>query len=87
MNYINQYNMTLNVPGGDTVGTYGGFTAGGGHNFLSSVYGHGADQVLSFRVVTADGRYRSVSPTENRDLYHAMLGGGGSKHPLPSRRR
>jgi FAD/FMN-containing dehydrogenase len=78
-NYMNTYNMTMPVAGGETVGIYGGWTAGGGHNALSSVYGHGADQILAFQVVTADGRYRTVTPEENGDLFFAMLGGGGSK--------
>ncbi|KAK3390023.1 hypothetical protein B0H63DRAFT_519257 [Podospora didyma] len=75
MNYMDTYNMTMAVPGGDTVGAYGGWSAGGGHNLLSSSYGHGADQILSFQVVTADGRYRSVTPHQNADLFFAMLGG------------
>lgn len=79
-NYMGAYNMTMVVPGGDTVGAYGGWTAGGGHNFLSSSYGNGADQVLEFKVVTADGKYRTVTPHQNADLFFAMLGGGGSTY-------
>ncbi|KAK3934049.1 hypothetical protein QBC46DRAFT_429343 [Diplogelasinospora grovesii] len=77
-NHMATYNMTMVVPGGDTVGAYGGWSAGGGHNSLSSYYGLGSDSVLSFQVVTADGQYRSVSPYQNADLFFAMLGGGGS---------
>jgi FAD/FMN-containing dehydrogenase len=76
---MDKYNVTIEIPGGETVGAFGGWIAGGGHNFLSSIYGHGADQVLAFQVVTADGRYRLVTPEENGDLYYAMLGGGGSE--------
>ncbi|KAK3323188.1 hypothetical protein B0T19DRAFT_485619 [Cercophora scortea] len=79
-NYMDKYNITMVVPGGDTVGAYGGWIAGGGHNSLSSYYGHGSDQVLAFQVVTADGKYRSVSPHQNADLFFAMLGGGGSTY-------
>ncbi len=78
-NYMNKYNMTVEVPGGETVGAFGGWIAGGGHNLLSSLYGHGADQVLAFQVVTADGRYHSVTPEKNADLFYAMLGGGGGQ--------
>jgi len=74
-----KYNMTMPLPGATTVGAFGGWMAGGGHHFLSSLYGNGADQVLEFKVVTADGRYRTVTPFQNGDLYYAMLGGGGSK--------
>lgn len=38
----------------------------------------GADQVLSLQVVTADGTFRTASPTENTDLFWAIRGGGGS---------
>ena len=78
-NYMGKHNMTMPVPGGDTVGLFGGWIAGGGHHFLSSMYGQGADQVLEFKVVTADGRYRTVTPFQNGDLFFAMLGGGGGK--------
>ncbi|KAK1758945.1 hypothetical protein QBC47DRAFT_436313 [Echria macrotheca] len=79
-NYMGKYNTTMVTPGGDTVGVVGGFIAGGGHHLLSSLYGHGADQVLEFQVVTADGHYRTVTPHQNADLYFAMLGGGGSTY-------
>ncbi|KAK3312311.1 FAD binding domain-containing protein [Apodospora peruviana] len=79
-NYMDKYNMTMVVPGGDTVGAFGGWIAGGGHNSLSSSYGHGADQILAFQVVTADGKYRAVTPHQNADLFFAMLGGGGSTY-------
>ncbi|KAK4454491.1 hypothetical protein QBC34DRAFT_343125 [Podospora aff. communis PSN243] len=81
-NHMGTYNMTMPLPGGETVGVYGGWTAGGGHHFLSSLYGNGADQVLEFKVVTADGRYRTVTPFQNGDLYFAMLGGGGSTYGI-----
>lgn len=38
----------------------------------------GADQVLSLQVVTADGQFRTASPTENTELFWAIRGGGGS---------
>jgi hypothetical protein len=41
------------------------------------LFGLGADQVLELQVVTADGRFRTVSQNKNADLYWAMLGGGG----------
>ncbi len=53
--------------------------AGGGHSPLGSRYGLGADQALSIEVVTADGRFVTASPDENRDLFYAMLGGGPSE--------
>ncbi|EAQ89515.1 hypothetical protein CHGG_06134 [Chaetomium globosum CBS 148.51] len=53
-----------------------GFTMGAGHSSLSSSFGLGADQVLSYDVVTTDGRLVTASPTENSDLYWALSGGG-----------
>ena len=89
-NYMSKFNMTMAVPGGDTVGPFGGWIAGGGHHFFSSLYGQGSDQVLGFQAVTADGKYVTVSPNANEDLFFAMLGGGGSETPtfdLPRRER
>ncbi|KAK4144972.1 uncharacterized protein C8A04DRAFT_36112 [Dichotomopilus funicola] len=53
-----------------------GFTQGGGHSSLSTSFGMGADQVLAYEVVTADGRLVTASPTENSDLFWALSGGG-----------
>lgn len=57
-----------------------GFTQGGGHGILSNEYGLGADQTLSFEVVTAKGELVTASPTENSDLYWALSGGGGGTY-------
>lgn len=59
-----------------TVGLAGGFTQGGGHSALSTQFGLGADQTLSFDVVTANGDFITASPSENADLYWALSGGG-----------
>ncbi|KAF2005238.1 FAD binding domain-containing protein [Amniculicola lignicola CBS 123094] len=63
---------------GETVGIFGGYIQGGGHSPLSSLYGTGADQVLAYEVVTADGEFVTASSTSNPDLFWAMRGGGGS---------
>ena len=39
-----------------TVGHVGGYTQGGGHSPLTSIWGMAADQVLSLEIVTSDGR-------------------------------
>lgn len=77
--YMDKYNMTLVVPGGFTVGPYGGWMAGGGHSTIGSIYGLGSDQPLSLQVVTADGKFITADPDTNADLYYALRGGGGSK--------
>lgn len=66
------------VVGGDcpSVGLVGGYTQGGGHGTLSSLYGLGADQTLEWEVVTAEGKLVTASPEVNSDLYWALSGGG-----------
>lgn len=63
-----------------TVGLAGGFTQGGGHSVLSTNFGLGADQTLSFEVITADGKTLTASATQNTDLYWALSGGGGGTY-------
>ncbi|PWY68942.1 FAD/FMN-containing dehydrogenase [Aspergillus sclerotioniger CBS 115572] len=72
------YGTGIVVVGGEcpTVGLAGGFTMGGGHSALSTSFGLGADQTLSFEVVTASGEVVTASRTNNTDLYWALSGGG-----------
>ncbi|EAU38028.1 conserved hypothetical protein [Aspergillus terreus NIH2624] len=63
-----------------TVGLAGGYTQGGGHSALSTAFGLGADQTLSFEVVTAAGAVVTASRTENTDLYWALSGGGAGNY-------
>lgn len=46
------------------------------------LHGMGADQVLEMQVVTADGRFITVSEDNHPDLYWAMLGGGGGTYGI-----
>ncbi|KAI1391408.1 FAD-binding domain-containing protein [Hypoxylon trugodes] len=73
-------NNNVTVVGGEgrTVGVAGGYILGGGHSPLSSIYGMGADQVLSMEVVLADGRFVTASENSYPDLFWALRGGGGS---------
>jgi len=63
-----------------TVGIAGGYSMGGGHSTLSSVYGLSADNVLEWEVVTGSGEHVTASPTRNADLYWALSGGGGGTY-------
>ncbi len=69
----------LAVTGG-LVSTTGiaGFTLGGGIGYMMRKHGLACDNVTSFDVVTADAEVLHASPTENRELYWALRGGGGN---------
>ncbi|KAK1589797.1 FAD binding domain-containing protein [Colletotrichum navitas] len=73
-----EYNKVVVGGEGETVGVMGGYIQGGGHSPLSSIYGTGADQALSFEVVTVDGELVTANHTQNSDLFWALRGGGGS---------
>jgi hypothetical protein len=55
-----------------------GYTTGGGVGPLARTYGINADRVRAFEVVTGDGVFRRVTPTEHPDLFFALRGGKGA---------
>nr|WP_285555336.1 FAD-binding oxidoreductase [Streptomyces hygroscopicus] len=56
-----------------------GYTLGGGLSpLLGRAYGYAADRVRRMEVVTADGVIRTVTPTEEPELFWALLGGKGN---------
>jgi FAD/FMN-containing dehydrogenase len=69
----------LATPGG-TFGDTGvaGLTLGGGIGHLIGMHGLTLDNLLSARVVTADGEVVRASDEENGDLFWALRGGGGN---------
>jgi FAD/FMN-containing dehydrogenase len=53
-----------------------GYTLGGGLGWMARKYGTSADSVVSFEVVTADGRLVVASADENPELFWALRGAG-----------
>lgn len=72
-----QYGLAPVSGGCPTVGL-AGLTLGGGLGALAGKYGAACDNVLSARVVTADGRSHAVDALRNPDLFWAIRGGGGN---------
>jgi FAD/FMN-containing dehydrogenase len=55
-----------------------GYVVGGGLGWLGRRYGLACERVLSFDVVTADGRLVRADRENEADLFWALRGGGGS---------
>ncbi|MGH2466556.1 MAG: FAD-binding oxidoreductase, partial [Candidatus Limnocylindrales bacterium] len=78
------FNDAANVHGlattGGIISTTGvaGLTMGGGIGYLARGFGLSCDNLLSARIVTADGSTVTASEEANLDLFWAIRGGGGN---------
>ena len=72
-----RYGLDTPMGGCGDVGI-GGLTLGGGGTGISGRYGAVCDNVVSARVVTADGNHATASPESNPDLFWGIRGGGGN---------
>ncbi|CAE6444246.1 unnamed protein product [Rhizoctonia solani] len=55
-----------------------GFLLGGGLSFLMHSKGFGADNVLSYEIVLANGAISTVTKESSQDLFKALKGGSGN---------
>jgi hypothetical protein len=60
----------------DTVGIVG-WATGGGHGWLTSSYGMGADNIFEIEIVTPTGAILVANECQNSDIFWATRGGGG----------
>ncbi|ROV86998.1 hypothetical protein VMCG_10819 [Cytospora schulzeri] len=77
MEWADSVGARVTVGSCPTVGVAGGYTAGGGHGLLTSLYGMAADSVLEWEVVLPNGELVTATPhNDHADLYWALSGGG-----------
>jgi FAD/FMN-containing dehydrogenase len=72
---LEQYDATIAGGRAAPIGI-GGFTLGGGLSFYLYEYGFGADTVIEYEVVTADGEILTVNKSSHPDLFVALKGSG-----------
>jgi hypothetical protein len=73
----NKHNYMLNVGAAPTVGP-GGYALGGGHSAISFQHGLAADNILEVKVVLASGKMVVANSCQQKELFWAIRGGGGS---------
>ncbi|KAF2802247.1 FAD binding domain-containing protein [Mytilinidion resinicola] len=76
---LQKHNAVVVTGANPDVGLAGWFT-GGGHGFLSSTHGLGADNLLEATLITPTGDLLTVNACQYSDLFFAIRGGGGSTY-------
>ena len=70
----------LHVPGGGCATVcVAGYMQGGGYGFTTREFGIHSDNVLSFKMVLANGKVVTADAEQNSDLYWAVRGGTGNQ--------
>ncbi|KAI3397292.1 hypothetical protein diail_11024 [Diaporthe ilicicola] len=62
-----------------------GLLLGGGISYFSGLRGWACDNVQNYEVVLSSGAVVNASPNENKDLFWALRGGGGSNFGIVTR--
>jgi FAD/FMN-containing dehydrogenase len=71
--------FSAHIPGGECPNiAVGGFMQGGGYSLSSRTFGMNCDNVLSVRIMLADGRIVRASERTHHDLWWAVRGGTGN---------
>jgi FAD/FMN-containing dehydrogenase len=71
------YGLAISTGDTSSVG-FGGLATGGGIGYMVRKHGLTIDNILSVRMVTAEGEVVTASPIRHPDLFWAVRGGGGN---------
>jgi len=79
---VNNYGRIMVGGIGGSIGSSGGWLAGGGHSVLSPSYGLGVDNAIEISFVLSTGEFLTANSHQNQDLFWALRGGGGSTYGI-----
>ncbi|KAF8553169.1 FAD-binding domain-containing protein [Imleria badia] len=79
---VNNYGRLMVGGAIGSIGSAGGWLAGGGHSALSPTHGLGVDNAIEISVVLSSGEFLTVNKYQNLDLFWGLRGGGGSTYGI-----